>query len=1025
MGSTSPTYRIASIPCDGIGPEVVSATIQVIKQLSTTIGTFNIEFTHIPWGTHYYKKTGRYAPADCLDTLRKFDAGLFGAVGDPDVPDHISLWGLLLAIRGPLQLYANVRPVRTFPGTKCPLNTIADGIDWVLVRENSEGEYSGQGGRSHVGHPWEAATEVAMFTRVGVERIMRFAFETARSRPRRQLTVVTKSNSMRNGMVLWDEVAAEVAPDFPEVKWDKMLVDAMTVRMVSNPQSLDTIVGTNLHMDILSDLAAALAGSIGVAPSSNLDPTRKNPSLFEPVHGSAFDITGKGVANPVATFWSAAEMLSWLGEKEAAKQLMDCVEKVCAAGVLTPDLGGSSNTQGVVDAVYVIIMESSDLTTGPSEIGSLRAHSNEESQFVGSSSGVYFINTVRQAFLKNRESLDNSSSEQGFPPPEDTLVGSDGDKRSIPGSSAHASPLSRGEHTLCRWEYDPSVAAVLGHAPPLETARELMMLYFRIWHPLFPFLHGPTFLQAMEQLYSGSPDSHAQSPSSTDHRNACWTTIFQCVFNLANHLRADVCLPPESQIESPGSMHKLLGTLTYRSDLPSLQALLASQLYLVAKMSLRTASTVGGCLLRSMVHAGLHRCPFRYKELSTHDRQLRKRIFWCSYALDRYLSQALGLPLGIQDSDIDVCLPGGYEAHIPGSHKTYASHSSNQDNADSPSPSPASYDQECANKKQLAFSSYVESGTLTGRALELFHKSIFVRSVRRSSVLVLVTDIHKWWNSLSTDLQGLPPRLVTDDHHHRSDSTSTSTSTTPFHFGPFFTVLYQHLILLVNRPSLSLAPSSPEFGSALQTCIGAAREILTALSAQLDSGQALFWPGFLSAAWMAGLYGLAKGYQWVSSPFLSHEINKCLVILHAMSAQWDTAKHCHRALSLLAHHIHQSPSILLQPTQPQLDQEGPSGSRAKRRRLESESEPCPDGGTAANNPPTPATSQLPQESTVASLPPSQTLLSDIADSRFFFRPEDDTTTTSLVDLDLGMVDLLQGGNFDNLLDMFGQQYPSF
>lgn len=268
-----------------------------------------------------------------------------------DVPDHISLWGLLLALRGPLQLYANVRPVKTFPGTKCPLNTATKGIDWMLVRENSEGEYAGQGGRSHVGQPWEAATEVAIFTRHAIERIMRFAFETAQSRPRKLLTVVTKSNSMRNGLVLWDEIAASVAKEFPDVTWDKMLVDAMTVRMVAKPDSIDTIVGTNLHMDILSDLAAALAGSIGVAPSSNLDPTRKNPSIFEPVHGSAFDITGKGVANPVATFWSAAEMLAWLGEKDAATKLMSCVESVCSAGVLTPDLGGTSNTQGVVDAV--------------------------------------------------------------------------------------------------------------------------------------------------------------------------------------------------------------------------------------------------------------------------------------------------------------------------------------------------------------------------------------------------------------------------------------------------------------------------------------------------------------------------------------------------------------------------------------------------------------------------------------------------------------------------------------------------
>ena len=269
-----------------------------------------------------------------------------------DVPDHISLWGLLLAIRSPLQLYANVRPVKTFPGTKCPLDAAKkNGIDWMLVRENSEGEYSGQGGRSHVGQQWEAATEVAIFTRVGIERIMRFAFETAQSRPKKLLTVVTKSNSMRNGMVLWDEIAALVAKDFPDVTWDKMLVDAMTVRMVNNPDSIDTIVGTNLHMDIISDLAAALAGSIGVAPSSNLDPTRKNPSIFEPVHGSAFDITGKGVANPIGAFWSAAEMLTWIGEKEASVKFMSCVYKVCEAGILTRDLGGTANTQDVVDAM--------------------------------------------------------------------------------------------------------------------------------------------------------------------------------------------------------------------------------------------------------------------------------------------------------------------------------------------------------------------------------------------------------------------------------------------------------------------------------------------------------------------------------------------------------------------------------------------------------------------------------------------------------------------------------------------------
>ena len=365
--SSIPHYRIASIPADGIGPEVISAAIQVVHVLAETLKTFTIDFIHIPWGTAYYKEHGRYLSPDALDVLRSFDAGLFGSVGAPDVPDHISLWGLLLAIRSPMQLYANVRPIKTFPGIKSPLTTVdpARGIDWVLVRENSEGEYSGQGGRSHLHQPWETATEVAIFTRIGIERIMRFAFEAAQARPRKLLTVVTKSNSMRNGMVLWDEIAVEVAKDFPHVTWDKMLVDAMTVRMVAKPDSIDTVVGTNLHMDILSDLAAALAGSIGIAASSNLDPTRKNPSLFEPVHGSAFDITGKGVANPIAAFWSAAEMLKWvgkgkagadLGEKgsaseEAAEVLMRSIERVCAAGIITADLGGKADTKGVTTAV--------------------------------------------------------------------------------------------------------------------------------------------------------------------------------------------------------------------------------------------------------------------------------------------------------------------------------------------------------------------------------------------------------------------------------------------------------------------------------------------------------------------------------------------------------------------------------------------------------------------------------------------------------------------------------------------------
>lgn len=350
--STQRKHSIATIGADGIGPEVLEAGVQVLKKLAKLDGSFRLDFQDYDWSSETYKRTGQYIPKDGLEQLKKHDAILFGAVGAPDVPDHISLWGLRLAICQTFQQYANVRPTKIFRGTSSPLRKAEHGdLDWVIVRENSEGEYAGQGGRSHRGQPWETATEVSIFTRHGVERLIRFAFETAQKRPRKFLTVVTKSNAQRNGMVMWDEIAVEVAKDFPDVNWDKMLVDAMTCRMVLDPKSLDTIVATNLHADILSDLAAALAGSIGIAPTSNLDPTRQNPSMFEPIHGSAFDIAGKGIANPVGTFWTASEMLSWLGEEKAAKTLMDSVEAITEQGIATRDLGGKAKTREVTDAV--------------------------------------------------------------------------------------------------------------------------------------------------------------------------------------------------------------------------------------------------------------------------------------------------------------------------------------------------------------------------------------------------------------------------------------------------------------------------------------------------------------------------------------------------------------------------------------------------------------------------------------------------------------------------------------------------
>jgi tartrate dehydrogenase/decarboxylase / D-malate dehydrogenase len=352
-------YSIATIPADGIGPEVIGAGVTVLESLQRRVGDIKFNFVNFDWGSDYYRKHGVMMPADGLDTLKKFDAIYFGAVGAPDVPDHITLWGLRLPICQGFDQYANVRPTKILPGIKSPLNNVGPGdLDWVIVRENSEGEYSGNGGRAHRGMPEEVGTEVAIFTRVGVTRIMRYAFTLAQSRPRKFLTVVTKSNAQRHGMVMWDEIAAEVALEFPDVTWDKMLVDAMTVRMTLNPQSLDTIVATNLHADILSDLAGALAGSLGVAPTANIDPQRRFPSMFEPIHGSAFDITGKGIANPVATFWTAAQMLEHLGEPQAATRLMQAVERVTRAGILTPDVGGTATTQEVTDAVVAEIHRS-------------------------------------------------------------------------------------------------------------------------------------------------------------------------------------------------------------------------------------------------------------------------------------------------------------------------------------------------------------------------------------------------------------------------------------------------------------------------------------------------------------------------------------------------------------------------------------------------------------------------------------------------------------------------------------------
>jgi len=355
-------YVIAAIPGDGIGVEVIEAGLEVLRALEVRCGGFKLNVESYPWGSDYYREHGVMMPDDGLSKIRDVDAIYFGSAGDPNVPDHISLWGLRLAICQPFDQYANVRPARLLPGIQSPLRDVTAGdLNWVIVRENSEGEYAGSGGRTHRGLPEEVGMDVAIFTRAGVERVQRFAMDLARTRPRKHLTLVTKSNAQRHGMVMWDDIFEIVKLDYPDVTTDKMLVDAMTTRMVLDPKSIDVVVATNLHADVLSDLAAALTGSMGIAPTANLNPPGTYPSMFEPIHGSAFDIMGQGIANPIGAFWSASMMLEYLGEADTAKRLMMAIERVTGAGEVRPrDLGGEATTRDVTDAVCQAIMGAND-----------------------------------------------------------------------------------------------------------------------------------------------------------------------------------------------------------------------------------------------------------------------------------------------------------------------------------------------------------------------------------------------------------------------------------------------------------------------------------------------------------------------------------------------------------------------------------------------------------------------------------------------------------------------------------------
>jgi tartrate dehydrogenase/decarboxylase / D-malate dehydrogenase len=346
------TYRIAVIAGDGIGKEVIPAGIDVIR-IAASQGSFRCEFTEFPWGCDFYLRNGRMMDPDGIEQMRAFDAVYLGAIGDPRVADHISARELILPFRQGLRQYVNLRPMRLLPGITSPLGgRAAADIDMICVRENSEGEYCGIGGRLHAGTPDELAEQTGIFTRRGIERIARYAFEVAKTRPRKSLASATKSNALQHAMVLWDEVVAEVARDYPDVTVRKYHVDALAARMITHPQTLDVIVASNLFGDILTDIGSAISGSLGVGPGGNINPDRTSPSMFEPIHGSAPDIAGKGIANPIAAIWAGAMMLEHLGERAAHDGILGAIERVIGdERVKTPDLGGRATTAEMTKAV--------------------------------------------------------------------------------------------------------------------------------------------------------------------------------------------------------------------------------------------------------------------------------------------------------------------------------------------------------------------------------------------------------------------------------------------------------------------------------------------------------------------------------------------------------------------------------------------------------------------------------------------------------------------------------------------------
>lgn len=483
----------------------------------------------------------------------------------------------------------------------------------------------------------------------------------------------------------------------------------------------------------------------------------------------------------------------------------------------------------------------------PQERGSLRTLKEGRSEFIGSSSGIYFVNTVREAFSAANSQSTSTPLGVAQPSPEDCLLpGDEDDDQAYRSRRARASTVASQESS--NLSYGPTIPLELGRPPPGDLAKQLFMSYFQTWHQFFPYLHGPTLLKDMELFYTPTEQQQVLNGRGPSPLPLAKVIILQCLFNLTSLHGED--LPVVSQIDPPVNIMPFLPNLAMKSDIMSIQALFAAQLLLIAHMSLRPAAVIGGLLSRSIFLAGLHRCPTRYPELSMEECNIRKRVFWSIYVVDRYLSQSLGQPLGIQDSDIDVCSLSKPELHDTHSltpnksrlHMSQLNATPLEDKSGKSTRPQSSLDSDSQVREQdrcSILASHVDHSRLLGNALELFHKSLHIRSIKPEFILSLRTDISAWWNALPSHLQ--------------NDNPSIEATGCMFGVSAFFSLLHNQIALLINRPCLSLEPSSPEFQSALQTCISSSREIITILKKQSDSGCALFWPGYLSAAWMAGI----------------------------------------------------------------------------------------------------------------------------------------------------------------------------